>query len=50
MGILSIALKANGYCPLSVKKDAEGDWVLDLPEEDRENLNLLYGRVMKKVI
>ena len=36
VGILSIALKANGYCPLLVKKDAEGDWILDIPEEDKD--------------
>ena len=29
-------MKANGYCPLLVKKDAEGDWILDIPEEDRD--------------
>lgn len=34
VGILSIALKANGYAPLKVKKDSEGDWVLDIPDED----------------
>ena len=34
VGILSIALKANGYAPFTVKKDSEGDWVLDIPEED----------------
>lgn len=36
VGILSIALKANGYAPMLVKKDAEGDWILDIKEEDRD--------------
>ena len=36
VGILSIALKANGYSPLKVKKDSEGDWILDMTEEDKK--------------
>ena len=36
VGILSISLKANGYAPLLVKKDEEGDFILDIKEEDKE--------------
>ena len=32
----AIALKANGYAPLKVKKDAEGDWILDVSDEDMD--------------
>ena len=35
VGILSISLKANGYAPLKVKKDAEGDFILDINESDK---------------
>ena len=34
IGILSKVLKANGYCPFSIKKPKEGDWELDISEED----------------
>ena len=36
VGILSIALKANGYAPLKVKKDDEGDFILDINDEDKD--------------
>ena len=36
VGILSKVLRANGYSPFKIKKDEEGDWVLDfIPGEEK---------------
>lgn len=33
LGILALALNANGYCELKIKKE-NNDWILDIPESD----------------
>ena len=35
IGIFQLVLEANGYAELKVKRDADGQWQLDVPPEGR---------------
>jgi len=34
LGLFGMFLKENGWCELKVAKDARGEWIVDIPEED----------------